>query len=576
MHKPRRVLGVLGSLVVFSAACGGSDDTQRAAASTATFCEDVLPRVAEWVERQRVENPVSDDPRYGGSVVVGSIGEIADGMNAFAAADYFAVQHQDYVSLMTLLRYDEQLVPQPYLATSWEVAPDGSSITFHLRDDVWWHDGVRTTARDVAFTYRTVTDPRTAFPNASYWDHYEAGVGGVEVVDDFTVRIRMTPHPDFLDPWRSVAIMPEHLLGEVAPDELAAHPYGSVCPVGNGPFVFDEHVPQDRWVFTANPGFPQALGGRPFVDRYVYRVVPEQTTLLAELLTGGIDVDVATTARQAQVILEAENVELLRYPFRNTTFVAWNGRRPKLSDARVRRALTLGINRSEIVMAVLEGYGTVANSLVPPFHWAYNDSEDATLPYDPEGARRLLEEAGWRDRDGDGVRENAEGEPLSISVKYNSGSRTRQSVAEIMQAQLAPIGVQITPEVVEWATLLDQITTPEVRDFDGVAMGWLTDFKVDNTDLFHSTRADQPFAFAGTNNPEIDRLLEALALTVDPAEALPVWAEYQRALIQEQPYTFFFFPDHLDGVNTRMQGVEMDARGEWINVKDWWIDPAAR
>src|SRR5690606_11217982 len=153
----------------------------------------------------------------------------------------------------------------------------------------------------------------------------------------------------------------------------------------------------------------------------------------------------------------------------------------------------------------------------------------------------------WRDRNGDGIRENAEGTPLSISVKYNTGNQQRQDVAEIMQAQLREIGVEIRPQVVEWGTRLQQINTPTLRDFDGVVMGWVTEFKLDDTDLFHSARLEQPDAWSGTDDPEIDRLLDALAGAVDREDAMPLWQEYQAALARVQPYTFFYFPDRLAG-----------------------------
>ncbi len=561
----------LSSMLVL-AACGGDDG---AVASGDAFCRAVLPRVAEYMERARSENPTPSDPRYGGTVVVGGYGEISDGMNAAVSTDYTATQHQQFVNLMTLIDYDEQWNPRPYLAESWEVAEDGRSITFHIRRDVFWHDGEQTDAHDVAFTWDVVTDPLTAFPNAAFWDHYVKGPEGVEVIDDFTVRVRLEPHADFLDPFRSTAILPEHLLGDVPRDQLRQHPYGTQCPVGNGPFVFAEHLPQQRWVFEANPGFPEPLGGRPFLDRYVYRVIPEQTTLLTELLTGSIDVYIAPSADQAQSILDNPSLELLTYPFRNYTFVGWNARRPQLADARVRRALTMGTDRESIVQAILRGYGEVAHTSVPPFHWAFDTEALETLQYDPAGARALLDEAGWRDRDGDGVRESADGTPLSITIKYNPNLQ-RQQVAEIMQSQLAAIGVEAQPQVVEWATLLTQINDPARRDFDGVVMGWVAEFKLDDTDLLHSARIDQPYAWSGTKNPEIDRLLEQISRTPDREEAMAVWREYQEALIEEQPYTFFYFQSRLDGVNRRVRDVVMDVRGEWVNVKDWNLDPASR
>jgi peptide/nickel transport system substrate-binding protein len=558
-----------------AAACGG-DDGAGAVASSDPFCQEVLPRVGEFMEQAREERPTPDDERYGGTVVVGSIGELADGMNAAISTDYSSTQHQQFVNLMTLLAYDENLEPRPYLAESWEISPDNTEITFHIRQDVFWHDGEQTDAHDVAFTYRLVTNPQTAFPNAAFWDHYDKSEGGVEVVDDFTVKIRLTPHAEFLDPWRTVAILPEHLLADVDPTELRQHPFGTQCPVGNGPFVFSEHRPQDRWVFEANPAFPEGLGGRPYLDRYVYRIIPEQTTLLAELLTENIDVYVAPRPDQAQAIIDNPNLDLLNYTWRSYIFVGWNARRPQLADARVRRAITMGTNRQEIVQALLRGYGVVANSGVPPFHWAYDATQADMKAYDPEAAKALLDEAGWRDGDGDGIRENPEGVPLSFSIKYNTGNQQRQDVAEIMQAQLRQIGIDVRPQVVEWATLLQQINTPDLRDFDGVVMGWVTEFKLDDTDLFHSERIDQPYAWSGTQNAEIDRLLEALSTTADREAAKPLWEEYQEAIWEEQPYTFFYFPDRLDGVNKRLHGVEMDARGEWLNIKDWYIDPAER
>ncbi len=554
-------------------ACGGGEG--EGVASSDPFCQAVVPTVRSWLAEAQAASPVPSDERYGGTAVVGTIADMPDGMNAAITSDYASSQHQQFVNLMTLIDYDADLGPRPYLAESWEVSDDNTEITFHIREDVVWHDGERTDAHDVAFTYRTVTNPETAFPNAAYWDHYVSGDEGVEVVDDFTVKIRLTPHAEFLDPWRTVAILPEHLLGEVPAAELGQHPFGTQCPVGNGPFVFDSYEPQARWVFVANPAFPEAIGGRPFLDRYIYRIIPEQTTLLTEFLTENIDVYLAVRPNQAQQIIDDPSLDLLNYTFRNYVLVAWNGRRPMLADARVRRAISMATNREEIVQAILRGYGTVAHTSVPPFHWAYDRSGTVGIPYDPAGAAALLEEAGWVDRDGDGVRENEEGVPLAFSIKYNTGNQQRQDIAEIMQSQLANVGMEVQPQVVEWATLLEQITT-EARDFDGVVMGWVVDFKLDDMDLFHSDRVDQPWAWSGTQNPEIDRLLEELSLAVDREEARRLWAEYQRVLVEEQPYTFFYFPDRLDGVNQRLRGVQMDARGEWINVKDWYLDPAGR
>lgn len=564
--------------VVVLGACGGDAEAPPSGAETAAlagdFCGRVTPAVDAWLAEASAEHPVPDDPRYGGTAVVASVSELPEGMNAFTSPDYGAVQHQQFVNLMTLVAYDEEQRLQPYLAESWEVAPDGSSITFHLRPDVVWHDGQPTDAEDVAFTYRRATDPATPFPNPAMWDNYEKGSDGVEVVDAHTVRIRLRPHADFMDAWTNLAVMPEHLLGDVPPEQLAGHPFGTRCPVGNGPFVFREHREGERWMFAANPAFPEALGGRPYLDAYGYRVVPDQNTLLSELLAGSIDVYLSPRPEQAEAIEADPDLELRNYTSRNAVFVAWNSRRPALADPRVRRALTMAADRQGMVDGLLEGFGSVAEGRIPPFHWAHG-GQATGLSYDPAGARALLDEAGWSDRNGDGVRESADGTPLRLTIKVNTGSRQRGAVAQILQANLGQIGVDVDVQILEWAALLSQIGEGP-RDFDAVVMAFVTNFAIDDSDLFHSSRVDGPYAWSGTENAELDRIMEALATAFDRAEAGRLWSEYERVLSQEQPFTFLYFPDRLDGINRRLQNVEMDARGEWINVREWWFDPDGR
>jgi peptide/nickel transport system substrate-binding protein len=235
----------------------------------------------------------------------------------------------------------------------------------------------------------------------------------------------------------------------------------------------------------------------------------------------------------------------------------------------------MATNRAEIVEALLLGYGQVANAGVPPIHWAFHEGNRDGLPYDPAGARALLEEAGWVDRNGDGIRENSDGVRLDLSIKYNDGNQDRQDIAEIMQAQLREVGIAVRPQVVEWATLLSQINTPEVRDFDGVVIGWVAEFRLDDTDLHHSRNLDQPYGWSGTNDPRLDILLDTLPLIVDRAEAIPLWHAYQELLVEVQPYTYLYFPLRRAGLNRRLQDVVLDARGEWAGIQEWWI-PADR
>ena len=569
-----RTRGALGLVALALAACGQGSEPGPGTTFDG-FCEEIRPRVAAYVAEAAREHsrPLSAD--YGGTLVVGGNGPLRDGMMALTTSDHGSTQHQQFVNLMPLIDYDDQFGPRPYLAESWELNDSSTELTFHLRQDVHWHDGEPTTARDVAFTYIRATDPTTVYPNAAYFANYVPGEAGVEVVDDYTVKVRLRPHSEIMDPWRSLAILPEHLLGEVPPDQLAGHPYGTRCPVGNGPFVFEEHVEGDRWIFQANPGFPQALGGRPYVDTYVYRYVPDQSTLLNELLAGTIDVYVAPPPDQVEQLLAAEGLHIARAPTRDFLFVGWNARRPQLADRRVRRAITMAVDREQIIRSIALGFGVVANSTLLPAHWAYDPAQTSALPYDPAAARTLLDEAGWTDRDGDGIRENADGLRLSVGILFNPGNDVRRRIVEVMQAQLREVGIEVRPQVMEWGALVSVISGGE-RNYDGVVLAWVGEFRVDDTPLFHSSQIDGSSAFSGTRDAMLDQLMDSLALVQDHAVALPLWRRYEAELREEQPYTFLYFVERILGVRNRVEGLRLDARGEWVNVKDWWLDPAER
>ncbi|MGD2071282.1 MAG: ABC transporter substrate-binding protein [Gemmatimonadota bacterium] len=572
MKSTSTSLGICVALL--AAACGGGepDDARGGVAGAAgvegDFCDVVTQRVDSFTTAA-AEGWSPPSERYGGTVVVSGSEELP-GMNALVSSDYTAAQFQQFVNLMTLVRYDEELRPVPWLAERFELADDSMSITFHLRDDVYWHDGVRTTADDVAFTFDRMTDTAVAFPNRSFWDPYVKGPDGVEVTDAFTVTFRFERrHAQPLDAWRAAPIMPKHLLEDVPAAQLAQHPYDERCPVGNGPFVFEEHRPGESWTFRANPAFPEALGGRPYLDRLVYRVIGEPTTALAELASGRTHVWHQAPAELAGEIAAAEGVELRAHRHREYVFVAWNSRRETLADRRVRMALALATDREALVGAILGGHGRVAQTTVYPSHWLYDPSVEAAVPYAPDRARALLAEAGWRDRDGDGVRENPDGLPLSLEVKFNAGSSQRRRVAELLQAQLARVGVEVEPRPMEYNTLVAQVTRS--REFDGFVIGFMNEFKMDDRVLFHSESFDEPYGFSGTRNPALDTLMDTLPFVMDPEAARGLWARYQRELIEEQPFLFLWFKDQLTGVSEDLEGAVMDIRGEFVTVGDWWL-----
>lgn len=505
-------------------------------------------------------------PDAGGTAVVAAPSDL-DHANSLVSADRYTQELLRYALFLPLVRYDSALGFAPALARSWEMLGD-TGVVMHLRDDVRWHDGEPTTAWDVAFTFQRARDTLTAFPNAEYFARWTAA----EVVDSLTVRFRFEPHADPLAGLPFMPIMPRHLLDSIPAARLAQASFNR-APVGNGPFRFAEYRPGDRWVFEANPEFPAGLGGRPHLDRIVWRVIPDGTAQAIEARTGSADLVLSPPAEQFEALDADPELRGIVRAGRQYGFVGWNHRRPPLDDASVRRALTMAIDRRQIIDGLRGGHGQLAVGPIFPGHWAYNGALEP-LPYAPDSARALLARAGIRDGDGDGVAELPDGRDFQLELKYPSGSDFNRDVAQLLQAHLADVGVRLVLRSVEFGVLATDLMSA-ARDFDAALMGWESDFRVNLRDLFYGGTRAGPFQFAGYRNAEVDGLLDEVARTADRAQATPLWHRLQVLLREDQPWSFlYYFPD-LYVASDRLQGVAMDDRGALVSVARWWI-PADR
>ncbi|MDX1673557.1 MAG: ABC transporter substrate-binding protein [Longimicrobiales bacterium] len=495
-----------------------------------------------------------------GTVVAGVRTDFS-GLNPVTNTSLDTDQVLKYGLFTPLIRYGDAFEPEPYLAESWELHGD-TAVTFILRDDVVWHDGEPVTAHDVEFTFDLAKAPETG---SLIGGVYLAQVRSAVAVDDRTVTFRFTgPHAQALeDFWW--APLPRHLLEDVQPAQLVNAPYNR-APVGSGPFRFGEWRANDRLVLVPADSFPAALGG-PAESRVVFRVIPEPATLLTELLTGGVHVDIAVEPDQAPRVSEADDLTLHSYPGTTLYYLGWNTQRSPFDDPRVRRAMTLAIDRQELIDGLLEGYGTRATSTVPPWH-PYHP-EIAPLPHDPARARSLLAEAGWMDGDGDGVRER-DGSPLSFSI-LTSERPLNRSMVEAIQSRLAAVGATVEIRVLEFQTML---SLHRERAFDAVLSNWVLDnFQMAAAPyaLFHSDQAGIPGSAnrSGVRSARLDSLIEAGAVATDPAEAARVWRAFTVAVQEEQPFTFMFWLDELAASSDAVTGVEMDQRGEFRTLPRW-------
>jgi peptide/nickel transport system substrate-binding protein len=502
------------------------------------------------------------EAQYGGTVVIGNASDLSN-LNPLVASEKYSQEVNRFMLFLPLVRHAEDLSLEPALAERWELFGD-TGVIFHLRRDVRWHDGVPTTARDVVFTYERAKDPESAFPNAEYfrsWTYAEAP-------DSFTVRFSFTPHLDPLAGWAFLPIAPAHLLDSIPPGRMLQAAFNR-APVGNGPFRFVEYRQNDRWVFDANPDYPEALGGRPYVDRVVWRPIPDATTQLTELQTGGVDILLTPMAEQYAAIASTPGFRGIDKQSRQYASAIWNSRAPPLDDARVRLALGLAINRQQIIDVLRAGFGAPAVGPIGPSHWAFDDSVEP-LPYAPDSALALLRTAGIRDRDGDGSLELEDGSPFAIELKIPAGSVINRDMAELIRADLARIGVRINTRPTEWGTMIEDFTSPD-RRFEAILLGFETDFRINLYDNFHSGALGTPYQFSSYANPRVDSLIDRTRLARTMEDARPMYTEIQRILRDEQPWSFLYYYPDLVLLRDRLQGVAMDDRGALLTIRNWWV-----
>ncbi|MEJ2187325.1 MAG: ABC transporter substrate-binding protein [Gemmatimonadota bacterium] len=485
--------------------------------------------------------------------------------NPLVAADVYSQEMNRSLLFLPLLRFGADLSLEPDLAESWAEEGDTAAV-FHLRRDVRWQDGRLVTASDAVFTIQRAMDPATAYPNAGQIKHWRA----VQRVDSFTVHLSFDPVREPLAALPLLPVLPRHVLDTIPPAAMARAAFNT-HPVGDGPFRLVEVHRNDRWIFAANDSFPAGLGGRPHLDRLIWRIIPESTSQLAALEAGEVDMVMGVRPDDYARYADTLGLRGLERPTFRYSFIAWNGRRPPLDLVPVRRALSMAIDRAQILRALRHGYGTLAAGPVPPAHWAADTI--SPLPYDTAQADRLLEQAGYRTRNAGGIRQSFDGTPLRLTLLLPAGSDFNRDLAQVVQSDLRKVGVDLQLEPLEFSTLIQTITGPD-RNFDAVLLALDADVRLDLRSLFHSASLKGPFQLAGYSNPALDSLLDSIDTVLDRTASQPLWSRAQRILARDQPWSFLYFFSDLMLARDRLHGVRADLRGVLFSAPQWWVEPS--
>ncbi len=515
----------------------------------------------------------ADEPVPGGTLVVAYPAD-ADVLDPVVTTSNLAGQILDLMApLLVLPRFDCRCDYRPHLARSWDWSDDGRTLTFHLRDDVTWSDGEPVDADDVLFTLDLVRDPRVGSPYRPYLEHLRDD-NPIERLGDHAVAVHFDAAYDrgtMLTHAGSIGLVPEHALRGWPRGDLRGAPQ-STAPVTAGAFALERWDRGHEIVLRRDAG--TLFGGAPYLERVVFRIIPEYTTRLVALERGEVDLlpglqveDVASLRR------DHPEIAIYRRGYRYQDYIAWNTELPLFADARVRRALGHAIDADTLIEALLtaggETYGRRAVGTITPELCGVHNDDIVPLEHDPDRARALLAEAGWTDTDGDGWLDR-DGRRLAFTLSTNAGNPRRAQAQVIIQQQLRQVGVDAELAQIEGNAFFERVRR---HDYEAALTGLGAALVVDPTDHWHSA---SPTNYSGYANPAVDALIERGLATTDPGEAARCWRELQALVYADQPYCFLYWRDEVVAVNRRIRGVEMDVLWMFGSLHRWWVPEGER
>lgn len=495
-------------------------------------------------------------PSQGGVMIIG-VSEDVDTFNPLYGESVSA-QEITHLLLLGLADLNEKAEFEPELAERWEHSTDFLKLTYFLRRGIHWSDGEPVSAYDVKFTFDLLKDTLVASPRAGVTEF----IKNVFVVDSFTVTFEFTEaYPaQIFD--TAGEILPEHLLKNVDRKELRMNNF-SYSPVSSGPFKLQRWEKQQFIELVPNEQF---FGDRPFLDRVVFKIVPDQTSLLMQLESGEVDMMYSVPPVDATRLKEKNpQLEFHHISGRLFYFIGYNQKNSLFKSVKVRRALTLAIDCQTMIDALLYGYGSKCFGPLPPIvPWAYTEQVNELL-FNPDQSRQILQQEGWIDSDHDGLLEK-EGKKFEFDLIVSTGNQLMSDVAVVVQNQLKKIGVQVNIGMLEWNSFIDRLQS---HNFDASLGGLSSSYYIDPTPVFHSS-ATELFNAVSYANPEVDRLIEAGRSEMNQQKASLIWKEFQQKVYDDQPYTFLFWLDKAAGVNKQFRNVTPLALSSLYNLEKWY------
>lgn len=499
-----------------------------------------------------------------GDFFIDAFGATVARLTPYISGDVYADRIDDTV-LESLLELDpETLEFKPWIAKSWTVSDDGMTFTFKMRDDVVFSDGVPMTAHDVQFTYDWIMNPKVAAPRTrGYLEKFEH----VKALDDHTVEFQFRePYFAALGLCGELEILAKHYYMQFTEDQYNEMP-GLLF--GSGPYKMrtDPKLWQpgsQKIELERNENY---WGPRPALDRLIWREILEDTAMEAEFRNREIDRLTVRASSYRKLSRDdglRAQANLYEYEYLSSGYfyIGWNQRKNErptpFADKRVRQAMTLLIDRETIASRVYDNLVKPASGPFHPLGW----QADPTIkpwPFDPERAKQLLDEAGYIDRDNNGVRESPQGLPLSFKLIFSTGSTETKQMVLLMQDEMKKAGVEMDLDPLDWPIMQQKL---DDRNFDAILLGWGGVVDTDVHQMFHSSMTeDGGDNYVYYKNEQIDKLIEQARTATDRKKSQALWRQVHAQLHEDQPYTFMMNRKAVVYVDKRIHNIQVTKTG---------------
>ena len=487
-------------------------------------------------------------------------------LTPYISSDAYASEVQAYVLESLLRRNPDTLEWEGLLAESWSFSEDGMQLSFRLRPGLRFSDGEPLTADDFAFTFRFVMDDRIAAPRSRA---FLEKLAAVEAEDARTVVFTFAePYFNALSLAGGLQVLPEHFYAQYLDDPQTFNQSRGIL-LGSGPYRLPHPTAwtpdAGRVELERNPRYWGPLD--PSFDRLVWRIIQNDSARLTTFRNGDIDVYGArprefNRLREDSALRERADAYEYMSPTAGYSYIAWNqernGEATRFADPRVRRAMTYLTDVPRVIDEVMLGYGEPAVSPFSP-RSAQHNPEHVPWPFDMERALELLAEAGYAERNRDGVLVNAAGQPFRFELVFFQDNEDTRRMVLFLRDLYARAGVQLIPRPTEWSVMLDLLNR---KDFDAITLAWTSGIETDIFQMFHSS---QTIAggdnFIHYRNPELDQLIEQARAEVDESLRMPLWQEAERILYADQPYTFLMRRQTLAFIDRRIHNLQQTQLG---------------